>query len=119
MVMLLGRNWKIESNELNVTLYELQKSKKTGHEYWRPHSYYSSIANALKGLVNININRSGLTDLETINQRIEELYRIIGEINPALTPLPSTRNATACKEAHKTSNKGRSMSQAKQGSIGE
>ena len=95
--MLLGKNWKIESNELNITLYERRESKNTGREYWRAHSYYSSVASALEGLVNINVNRSGLRDLETVNLKIEELHRLIEKISPSPTAQPITRNVTACK----------------------
>ena len=111
--MNIGKKWKIESDELNVTLYECHKSRRTGHEYWRPHSYYSSVTNALKGLVNININRSGLRDLETVSQKIEELYRLI-EINFSPSPLSGTRIATACKEALTTSGEGKSSARQKE-----
>ncbi len=102
-VMLLGKNWKIESDELNITLYERHEPKKAGREYWRAHSYYSSVASALKGLVNINISRSGLRDLETVNLKIEELHRLIEKISPSLTAQHIIRNVTACKKAIKTS----------------
>ncbi len=106
--MLLDENWKIESDELNVTLYERYVSRKSGREYWRPHSYYSSVANALKGLVNIKVNRTGMRDLETVQKEIDKLHQLIDKIEPAFITQPITRNVTACKKAPETSLKGNS-----------
>lgn len=75
--MLIGKNWKIESDELNVTLYERITKKKDGKEYWKPHSYYSSVSNCLKSLVNIQVNKTGLKDLETVKKEIEGLHQLI------------------------------------------
>lgn len=101
--MLIGKNWKIESNELNITLYERRESKKEGREYWRVHSYYSSVASALKGLVNIDVNHTDLKDLEAVNQKIEELHRLIEKISPSLMAQPIIRNVTACQKSPKPS----------------
>ena len=110
--MLLDENWKIESDELNVTLYERHASKKSDRAYWRPHSYYSSVANALKGLVNTTVNRTGLKDLETVQKEIEELHQLIGKIEPAFITQPITKNVTACKKAPETSTKSNPLVQA-------
>ncbi len=84
--MQIGKNWKIESDEMKVTLYE-RKVSKSGKEYWREHSYYGSVESALKDLVNIEVNRTGLKDLQTVVRKIEELTQTLVGI------------ATTCKEA--------------------
>jgi len=75
--MLIGDNWKIESDELNVILYKKYIHKKTSEEYWRACNFYSSVANALAGLIDLEIQGTGLKDLETVNQKIEELKSLI------------------------------------------
>ena len=110
--MLLDENWKIESDELNVTLYERHASKKSDRAYWRPHSYYSSVANALKGLVNTKVNRTGMRDLDTVQKEIDKLHQLIGKIESAFITQPITKNVTACKKAPETSTKSNPLVQA-------
>ena len=95
--MNIGKNWKIESDELNVTLYQRFVRKGNTGEYWRPHSYYSTVRNVLQALVDIEVNRTGLKDLEAIDKRINEIHAWISEAleNTGI----STRNATSLKEA--------------------
>ena len=94
--MLLGK-YKLESDELNATLYERHKSKKTGQDYWTPHSYFSSVENALKGLITMKINQSGLRDLKTVQVEIDKLFKMVEKIAPE----PVTRKPTIHKEAVK------------------
>ena len=74
--MLLDERWKIESDELNVTIYERYVSRKSGREYWSPHSYFSGVVNALKGLVNIKVNRTVMRDLKTGRKEIDKLHHL-------------------------------------------
>lgn len=108
--MLLSENWKIESDELNITLYE-RFINKSGKEYWRPHSYYSSIGDALKGLVNIEVNRTGLKNVEIVVAKIRELHQLI---EYGLSSLSLTRSATSPKEAPKTSSKEKNIHRQKE-----
>ena len=103
--MNIGRNWKIESDELNVTLYQRFVRKGNTSDYWRPHSYYSTLTNTLHALVNIEVNRTGLKDLETVNRRIDEIHTWISEAlkNTGI----STRNATSLKGPTRSGNKGK------------
>jgi len=105
--MLLDKNWKVESDELNVTLYERFVSKKSGTEYWKPHSYFPTVGDALRALVNIRVNRSGLKDLETVQLEIEKLYQLI---EPAFITQPITKNVTGRKRASESLAKGDSTS---------
>lgn len=75
--MQLGKHWRIESDEMNVTLLERGTSKKTGAETWTVKGYYSTPANALKGLVGLRIRRTNLKDLETVVAEIEKLKKLI------------------------------------------
>ena len=79
--MIISKKWKIESDELNVVLYELRKNKK-GEQVWRAHSYYATVPNALRGFVDIKINRTGLKDLETVVSKLEELYVLTKSLTP-------------------------------------
>ena len=78
--MFIGKEWKIESDEMNVTLYRRYVSKKSGREYWKAHTYYATVANALKSLIDIGVRDSELKDLKSINQRIDELYEIVAGV---------------------------------------
>jgi len=78
--MLIGRNWKIESDSMNVTLFKRGVSKKSGKETWRGEGYFGTIKEALHELVNLEIRQTGLTDLKTINNKIEELHELIDSL---------------------------------------
>lgn len=78
--MLIGKEHKIESDKLNVTIYKRMVSKKSGKEYWSPISYFSSIKNALHEFVNMGIRETELSDLKTVVQKQEELYAMITEL---------------------------------------
>jgi len=78
--MLIGNNWKIESDALNVILYEKVVGKKSGKEYWKAHSYYSSFHNALDALIDMEIGGTGLDDLKAVDAKIEELKGQIATI---------------------------------------
>ena len=76
----IGRNWRVGADTLNIILYRRQVSKKTGKEYWRAHSYYSTVANALMGLVNQGVRDTELADLKTVCDKIEQLHKDIRKI---------------------------------------
>lgn len=87
--LLIGDKYKIESDELNVTLYlkktitgtgrgRIGKSKKAvGEEYWTPIAYFSTPKNALDYLVDNEVRGTGMIDLKTIVAKIEELHALI------------------------------------------
>jgi len=70
----VGRNWQVGADALNIILYQRHVNKKTGKEYWRAHSYYATVANALVELVNQGVRDTELADLKTVNKRIEEIH---------------------------------------------
>lgn len=74
--MELGRNWKIESDSLNIKLFK--KSQKSGaKKLWIEMGFYSSVKNALHGLVEHGVKETELKDIKTINDKIEELHTLI------------------------------------------
>ena len=72
--MLIGDRYKIESDSLNITLYRKGTSKVNGNNYWRPISYFSTVGNALEGLVDLEVAETGLKDLRTVVEKQKELY---------------------------------------------
>ncbi len=79
----VGRNWRVGADTLNIILYQRQVNKKTGKEYWRAHSYYATVANALLGLVNQGVRDTELADLKTVCDKIEQLHKDILKANKA------------------------------------
>lgn len=74
---MVGQDWRLGADSLNIILYRRQVNKKTGKEYWRAHSYYTTVANALVGLVNQGVRDTELADLKIISDRIDQLRRDI------------------------------------------
>ena len=73
----IGQNWRVGTDSLNIILYQRQVNKKTGKEYWRAHSYYSTVANALVELVNQGVRDIKMADLKTVCDKIDQLRRDI------------------------------------------
>ena len=73
----IGHDWRVGADTLNIILYRRQVNKKTGKEYWRAHSYYATVANALVGLANQGIRDTELADLKTVCDKIEQLHKDI------------------------------------------
>lgn len=82
--MIIGKDWKIESDPLNITLYRRMVAKKSGKEYWKAEGYYSSVANALKGLVNFEVKETGMKEFREVAKKIDGLY---AQIDTALTTI--------------------------------
>ena len=79
--MLIGKKYKIESDSLNLTLYQRTVSKKTGAEYWSTLGYFGKVQNALKFLVDSGVAETGLTELRKIVTKQNELYKLIEGLN--------------------------------------
>ena len=85
--MLIGENYKIESNDLNVILLTkktitgkgtMRPTKKAvGEEYWIPIAYFATVKHALNYLVDHEIRGTGFTDLESITAKIDQLHNLI------------------------------------------
>ena len=77
--MSIGDKYKIESDSLNVTLYERAKSK-TSVTQWRSITYFSSLQNALEHLVDLEVAETGLKDLQTVVEKQNELYTLVKKL---------------------------------------
>ena len=79
--MLIGKDWKIESDKLNVTLSQRhtveEKGDKPKHDVWVVEGYFSSLKEALRALVNVSVRETELKDLKTITKKQDELYKLI------------------------------------------
>ena len=75
--LVIGQDWRVGTDTLNIILYRRQVNKKTGKEYWRAHSYYATVANALVGLINQGVRDTELADLKTVCDKIEQLHKDI------------------------------------------
>ncbi len=75
--MLIGKDYKIEADSLNVILYERQMTKKTQKEYWKAIGYFSRFGTALKSLMDLRVRATGLRDFNTVCQKQDELYKLI------------------------------------------
>ncbi len=76
----IGQNWLVGADTLNIILYRRQVNKKTGKEYWRAHSYYATLSNALLGLVNQGVRDTELADLKAVCDKIEQIHKDILEV---------------------------------------
>lgn len=79
--MKIGKDWEITSDDMNVTLLKRTTvratPKRPKHDSWRVAGYYGSIKNALRALVDNEVNSTALIDLETILAKQDELYKLI------------------------------------------
>ena len=75
--MAVGQDWRVGADSLNIILYRRQVNNKTGKEYWRAHSYYATVANALVELVNQGVRDTELADLKIVCDKIEQLHKDI------------------------------------------
>jgi len=78
--MKIGLKYKIESDNMNVTIHRRGKNKKTGADTWTAVAYYGTVPNALKGLVDLEVNETELKDFRTVVAKQEELYQLIGNL---------------------------------------
>ncbi len=79
--MLIGKNWQITSNSMNVILSHKERRKnpitKQMSDSWADEGFYATVPGALKALVNQEVRDTGLKDLETISKAINGLYDMI------------------------------------------
>ena len=88
--MMIGEKYKIESDSLNVTLYRAAKNpRKPGVKTWDAIAYFSNPHNALQYLVELEVMDTGMANLKTVCQKIDELYRLINTLK-GLPQLPES-----------------------------
>jgi len=78
--MNIGKNYKIESDAMNVTVYQRQVRKKDKSEYWKAISYFANVKNALKFIADLEVNETGMGDVKTVIKKQEEIYTLIDSL---------------------------------------
>lgn len=80
--MQIGKNFKIESDEMNVVILErhvVGKGKSAGQETWKSIAYCGTLEYALEHLINLQVNRTGMKTVEDVAEKMKELRRDILE----------------------------------------
>lgn len=78
--MNVGKNWRIESDSMNVTLLQKKNhTRKDGTHYqdWEIHGHFATIKNALHELVNQGVRDTELKDLTQVITAIENLQNLM------------------------------------------
>ncbi len=89
--MLINEKYKIESDTLNVTLFKREKKRDGSGYNWRGIAFFSTPKNALKFLVNEKITGTGMPDFETVCKKIDELNKLINDLEGMPELLKSRR----------------------------
>ena len=84
MKIQINKDWRIESDPLNVTLYERkinksEKSKNFGQERWEEQGNYGNLEQAYNGYLKRNALRSDSTEFKELIDVIHELEAYIHE----------------------------------------
>ncbi len=94
--MELGKQWKIESDSLNVILLKkvkrTRKADKTEYEDWEIAGYFATPANALHGMVKQRIRDTGLKDMVTITKEIGKLHQVVENLPKTFRTVPRLVN---------------------------
>lgn len=80
----IGSKYRIESDSMNITLYQKYTTKK-GEERWRAIGYFSTVGNALKGLVDLKLKESGMKDFKSIVKTQKDIYNLIESVAKKLS----------------------------------
>ena len=79
--MLIGQDWQIESDSLNVILSKKikrqNKDTKEFYDAWKVVGYFATVAGALHELVNQKVRDTKLKDLKTIKLEIDDLHNML------------------------------------------
>ena len=78
--MIIGDKYKIESDNLNVTLYEKAKSKNPGIKAWQAIAFFSNPHTALHHLVTLGVMETKMKDLKTVCEKLDELYPLVNTL---------------------------------------
>ena len=78
--MLINKDWKITSGEMNVNLYRRSVNKKTGADKWTAEGYFATLEGAVDFMVDKEVKGTGLTDVQIVIEKINELKRSIKEL---------------------------------------
>ncbi len=72
----VGQDWKVGADSMNVILSRRVKTK-SGKEQWETVGYFSTIGNALIGLVRQGVRDTELASLQAVQDKIAQLEQDI------------------------------------------
>lgn len=123
MPVMIGQNYKIESDKLNLILYsnfppDLEKSErmkqnlrvKLGNDVvfkdhadkWQPEGYFSNLRNLVKYIAELELRLTDIKDLQTITDRMDAIYKLIEQVCPNITVSDLKGPKTRAKDSDKT-----------------
>ena len=79
--MLIGKNYKIESDNLSITLSRKHTSRKNGQVRWETVGYYATIGSALKDFADRCLGETELLELQQVLKKQEEIYSLIESLH--------------------------------------
>jgi len=83
--VVINKKYKIESDELNVTLYKLTKygerSPRCGETFWQAIGFFSKPENAYTKLVDLEVMGNGMDNFKTV---IDTINSVKADIMKAL-----------------------------------
>lgn len=113
MAIMIGENYKLEADKLNIillgksqptdekTLERMKKMRETRfgikeeseeiddteikEKGWHVEGYFGNLSNALKYLLDIEVKKSDLFDLQVIVKKINDVEKIIDKVCPTIT----------------------------------
>ena len=91
--MKIGKNYKVESDSMNVTLYKKEMTRKTGTIRWRAIAFFSTPQNALDFLVDLEVKETGMKDRAAVVRKQSQLYELINSLKGLLELLQSRTGA--------------------------
>lgn len=79
--MIINDRFKLESDGQQVILLKRNLKKDNTYSIYKNIGYFGSINKALEKMVKYEILDTELKDIETINNKIDELYELVSKLN--------------------------------------
>jgi hypothetical protein len=78
--IVIGKNWKLGADSMNIILYHLEVNKKTKEERWRVYGYFATITGALTALINQGVRDTQLVNIKIVCDKIDHLQKDISKV---------------------------------------
>ena len=93
--MIINKDWSVESDGLQVVLLHKRSKKDADNKDRYETFYYASVAGALYSLVAKEVLGTGLKDLKTVSQKLEDTRKDIMRAVGSLRTVPATMHKPA------------------------